>query len=41
MTPFVGDGSVHEAESVVEDPGTLESVKFLGADGTTKASDQG
>lgn len=32
--PFVVSGSIHEAESVLEDPFTLESIKFLGADGT-------
>ena len=34
MIPFVGLGAIHEARSSVGDPGTLESVKFLGADGT-------
>ena len=34
MMPFVVSGTFHEAESVVEDPSTLVSMKFVGADGT-------
>ena len=34
--PFVGSGIIHDAKSVVGDPGTIDSVKFLGADGTIK-----
>ena len=36
MMPFVVSGSIHEAESVVEDPPTIEIVKLTGADGTTE-----
>ena len=34
MIPFVVAGTIHEAESVIEDPFTLERVKLTGADGT-------
>ena len=36
MMPFVVSGSIHEAESVFEDPPTIERVKLTGADGTTE-----
>ena len=34
ITPFVGSGITHEAESVFENPCTIASIKILGADGT-------
>ena len=36
MMPFVVSGTIHEAESVVEDPPTIERVKLIGTDGTTE-----
>jgi len=34
MTPLMVSGSAHEAESVRENPFTLETAKFLGEAGT-------
>ena len=34
MTPLVGSGCPHVAERLLEDPVTIERVKFLGAEGT-------
>ena len=34
--PFVVSGTIHEAESVLEESSTLMSVKLLGADGTAE-----
>ena len=36
MMPFVVSGTIHEAESVVEDPPTIERAKLIGVDGTTE-----
>ena len=34
MTPLVGSGSAQVAMRLLEDPGTVESMKFVGAEGT-------
>ena len=38
IMPFAGFGNTHEAESVLDDRNTFESMKFCGAEGTKTIS---
>jgi hypothetical protein len=37
MMPLVGSGAIQEAMSVLEEPSTIISKKFLGAEGTAES----
>jgi hypothetical protein len=37
MMPLVGSGTIQEAVSVSGEPSTINSMKFLGAEGTTES----